>query len=96
MSRKDWSTKLDNVLWACRTAFKTLIGTFPYQLFYRKAFHLPVELEYWAMKMLNFNLKDVGERRLLQLNKLDEFRLQAYENAKIYKEKTKKWHDKKV
>ena len=27
---------------------------------------------------------------------MDEFRLQAYENAKLYKEKTKKWHDKKI
>ncbi|XP_073304104.1 uncharacterized protein [Primulina huaijiensis] len=32
-------------------------------------------------------------RRLLKLNELEEFRLDAYENAKIYKEKTKKWHD---
>ncbi|PIN18677.1 DNA-directed DNA polymerase [Handroanthus impetiginosus] len=37
-----------------------------------------------------------GEKRLLQLNELDEFRLQAYENAKIYKEKTERWHDKKI
>ena len=32
----------------------------------------------------------------MQLNEMDEFRLQAYENAKIYKEKTKRWHDKKI
>ncbi|XP_019230800.1 PREDICTED: uncharacterized protein LOC109211689 [Nicotiana attenuata] len=37
-----------------------------------------------------------GEKRLLQLNKLDEFRLHAYENAKLYKEKTKTWHDKHI
>ncbi|XP_016206710.1 uncharacterized protein LOC107647100 [Arachis ipaensis] len=46
--------------------------------------------------MLNFNNQATGERRLLQLNELDEFRSQALENAKIYKEKTKKWHDKKL
>ena len=33
---------------------------------------------------------------MLQLNELDEFRLHAYENARIYKEKTKKWHDQKI
>ncbi|XP_015960694.1 uncharacterized protein LOC107484660 [Arachis duranensis] len=33
---------------------------------------------------------------LLQLNELDEFRLEAYENAKIYKEKAKMWHDKRI
>ena len=32
---------------------------------------------------------------MLQLNELDEFRLQTHENAKLYKEKVKKWHDKK-
>ena len=33
---------------------------------------------------------------MLQLNELDEFRLQAYENAHLYKEKVKKWHDQKI
>ena len=30
------------------------------------------------------------------MNELDEFRLSAYENAKLYKERTKRWHDKKI
>ena len=37
-----------------------------------------------------------GEKRLLQLNELDEFHNEAYENAWIYKEKTKAWHDKNI
>ena len=32
----------------------------------------------------------------MQLNELDEFRHWAYENARIYKEKTKKWHDNRI
>jgi len=52
-SRKDWSKKLDNALWAYRTAFKTLLGTTPFHLLYGKLCHLPVELEHkaaWAIK----------------------------------------------
>ena len=37
-----------------------------------------------------------GDRRLLQLNDLDEFWHEAYENAKIYKERTKAWFDKHI
>ncbi|PIM99706.1 DNA-directed DNA polymerase [Handroanthus impetiginosus] len=51
-----------------------------------KACHLPVELEhnaYWDIRKLNFDMQAAGEKRLLQLNELDEFQLQAYENAKI-------------
>ncbi|XP_057746841.1 uncharacterized protein LOC130966098 [Arachis stenosperma] len=68
-------------------------------LIYGKACHLPVELEhraYWVTKFLTFDANAAGEKRLLQLNELDEFRNSAYENANLYKEKTKKWHDKKI
>ena len=36
------------------------------------------------------------EKQMLQLSELDEFRNEAYDNARIYKENTKDWHDKHI
>jgi len=47
-SRKDWAAKLDDALWAYRTAYKTPIGTTPFKLVYGKSCHIPVELEHKA------------------------------------------------
>nr|GEZ51806.1 reverse transcriptase domain-containing protein [Tanacetum cinerariifolium] len=98
-NRASWSDKLEDALWAFRTAFKTSVGCTPYRLVYRKACHLLLELEhkaYWALKHANFDLKTTCDHRKLQLNKLSELRDQAYENSLIYKERTKKLHDDKI
>nr|GEZ93314.1 reverse transcriptase domain-containing protein [Tanacetum cinerariifolium] len=60
-NRASWSDKLDDALWAFRTAYKTPIGCTPYKFVYGKACHLPIELEhkaYWALKQANFDLTD--------------------------------------
>ena len=45
---------------------------------------------------IKFDFKTAGEKRILDLNLLDEWRNEAYENARMYKEKVKIWHDKKI
>jgi hypothetical protein len=67
------------------------IGMTPYQLVYgheHKAF--------WAIKTWNTDLKMAGIKRKIQIAKLEEWRETAYHSAKLYKERTKTWHDKRI
>ncbi|KAI3724961.1 hypothetical protein L1987_64729 [Smallanthus sonchifolius] len=98
-NRKDWADKLDDALWAFRTAFKTPIGTTPFRMIYGKACHLPVELEhkaYWALKAVNLDMPQAAQHRFLQLHELEELRDDAYARSWSYKERTKALHDRRL
>jgi hypothetical protein len=42
------------------------------------------------------DLKVAGTKRKIQIVKLEEWREKAYHSAKLYKERTKRWHDKRI
>ncbi|GKE74724.1 reverse transcriptase domain-containing protein [Tanacetum coccineum] len=96
---KDWSEKLNDALWAFRTAYKTSTGCSPFRMVYGKACHLPVEIEhkvYWALKQCNMDLAAVAKNCFLELNELIELQDGSYKNTRIYKERTKRWHDSRL
>ena len=65
----------------------------PYRIVFEKLCRLPLELEYkamWAIKKLNYDFQAAKENRLLQMNELEELRNEAYDDARIYNDKTKK------
>ncbi|XP_042065418.1 uncharacterized protein LOC121808929 [Salvia splendens] len=71
----------------------------PYGLVFGKMCHLPMGVEhlaFWVIKEMNLNVEFGAEERRLQLQELEELRLDAYDSSMWYKEKIKMWHDKNL
>ena len=74
-SRIDWDLKLHSALWAYRVAYKTAIGTTPFNLVYGLDAILPIEFLIPILKVAR-ELEWIGHElsdRLDDLEKLDEF-----------------------
>jgi hypothetical protein len=92
---RSWRSKLSEALWAYRMAYKMPSSMTPYQLVYGKTCHLPHKA-FWAIKKWNMNLKAARIKMKIQIAKLEEWREKAYQSAKLNKERTKRWHDKRI
>ena len=86
-SRRDWSVKLHDSLWAYRTVYKTIFGMSPDHLVYSNACHLLfLEVEYkawWAIKKVNMVLIRAGAKMCLDLNEMNELRNDATSIPKL-------------
>ena len=94
-SRTDWEQKLHSVLWAYRTAYKTSIGTTPFNLVYRLDAILPIEFLIPTLRVAK-QLEWTGHEfsaRLEDLEKLDEDRRLAVMGIYAEKRRQKRWHD---
>ena len=86
-------------MWADRTVYKNFMGMFSYKMVYGKVCYLFFELEnkvYWVIKEFNFDFKFAGEKRLFDISSFDEWRIPVYANVKLFKEKVKRWYDKRI
>jgi hypothetical protein len=58
-----------------------------------------LELEpkvYWAIKEMNLDVDAARIKQRIQISELEEMRLKSYESAAIYKERMKRWYDKRL
>ena len=95
-SRKDWADRLVEATWAYNTTWKTTTGFTPYELVYGKRDLLSIEFEYNTLRMaaqLDLDLIHAQQERLLQLNGLDEHRMQALLHSEVVQLQRKVWHD---
>jgi hypothetical protein len=98
-SRKDWSHRLLEALWAYRTTWRNTTGFSPYELVYGKSVVFPVEFEIKTLRTslaVNLDLTDAQTARLQQLNELEEKRLDAIQQTTIIQQQRLQWHDKNI
>eukprot|EP00253_Pinus_taeda_P029935 PITA_29935 len=94
--QKGLANRLFEAAWAYNTIWKTTTGFTPYELVYGKKALLSIEFEYSTLRLaakLDLDLSHAQQDRLLQLNGLDEQRMQALLHSEVIQLQRKIWHD---
>ena len=94
--RRDWADRIPEALWAYCTTWHNTIGFSPYDLVYGKSSIFPIEFEIKTLKMateVNLDVTEAQERRLNQLNELDENRLVAVDQTMLIQQQRSNWYD---
>jgi hypothetical protein len=98
-SRKDWSYRLLEALWAYITTWRNTTGFSPYELVYGKSVVFSVEFEIKTLRttlVVNLDLTDAQTARLQQLNELEEKRLDVIQQTTIIQQQRLQWNDKNI
>ena len=97
-NRGTWEKKLHSVLWAYQTAYKTSVGSTPFELVYGLNAVLPIEFLLPTLRVA-LELQWDGHtlsNRLAELEHLDEKRLTAVHAMYVKKRRRKAWYDKNL
>ena len=88
-----WPDKLSSVLWAYRTIIRTPTGETPFKLAYGSEAVIPAEVHMANHKMMKYQDKDNEEQLRLNLDLIDEVRMNAEKRTTRYKRLKAKQYD---
>ena len=88
-----WPDKLLGVLWAYRTIVRTPTGKTPFKLAYGSEAVIPAEVHMANHKMMKYQDKDNEEQLRLNLDLIDEVRMDAKQRTTRYKRLKAKQYD---
>ena len=96
---RDWHYLLSETLWAYRTSKRSATGVSPYSLVYGHDVVLPMEVVVPSLRVAKQNgltLEEYNEAMIMELENIDEERMQALNNLIAQKKKISRIYNKKV
>ena len=80
-----WPDELPGVLWAYKTTVRTATGETPFKLAYGSETIIPTEVHMANHKVMKYQDKENEEQLHLNLNLIDEVRINAEHRIAMYK-----------